>query len=102
MPSASETRRPLTEGERQILAEVQRHFGAQNDEASVFFSDKDEAVIFASDKSGRNEACVVLTNLAAFVADGTISSSDQLREWLGVPAPATPWWRRLTKRWSGP
>lgn len=101
MSPANGSRRPLSDGERCVLAEVQRYFGAHNAEADVFFSEQNEAVIFAKDASGEQQVCVVLTNLAKWLADGTIPSVDALRDWLGVPAKPSPWWRRLTRRWSG-
>ncbi len=78
-------RRPLTPEEADILRMVQEGFGLQNTEEDVFFTDADEAAIFVKARDGTNPVMVVLTNLAAWRADGTISSDDELkRDWLRV------------------
>jgi hypothetical protein len=75
--------RPLSEGELQILREIQELYGPQNSKERVFFSDDDEAVIFVEDTGGRAVLCAVLTNLAAMCKDGTIESRESLRDkWL--------------------
>jgi len=76
-------RRELTAGEIAILALIQREFGPQNSADQVFFIDADEAVIFAKAVDGTSGPMANLTNLAAWRADGTIASDDELRtEWL--------------------
>jgi hypothetical protein len=86
MSSASGSRRPLSDGEQLVLREVQRHLGAHNTEADVFFSDADEATIFARPAASGHPVCVVLTNLAAWLEDGTIESVHDLPSWLGMTA----------------
>lgn len=78
-------RRPLTLGEVDILRMVQEGFGLQNTEEEVFFTDAGEAAIFVKARDGIIPVCVALTNLAAWRADGTISSDAELkRDWLRV------------------
>ena len=75
--------RDLTSGEAAILAIIQQGYGSQNSSDQVFFSDSGEAVIFVSSPNGEEAVVANLTNLAAFRADGTISSDEELRrEWL--------------------
>jgi hypothetical protein len=75
--------RKLTEGEIAILAAIQQIFGPQNTSDQVFFTDANEAVIFAETADGASELMANLTNLAAWRADGTIASDDELRtKWL--------------------
>jgi protein-S-isoprenylcysteine O-methyltransferase Ste14 len=62
-------------------------YGAQNTEEDVFFSDRDEAVIVVKDRNGVQGLAAVLTNLAAWCADGTIASVEDLRSnWLSSDA----------------
>jgi hypothetical protein len=76
-------RRELTPGERAILDMIQVGYGPQNTEEKVFFSDKDDAVIFVVARDGTSTLCAVLTKLAAWRADGTIASDqDLVCEWL--------------------
>ena len=77
-------RRDLTEHERFVLSEVQQYWGTQNTEDRVFFTDEDEAVLFVLARDGSNPVAVVLTNLAAWHRDGTLSL-DELREWIQGP-----------------
>jgi hypothetical protein len=80
---ANTRRRELTTGEAAILAVIQREFGSQNTADQVFFTDVDEAVIFAKAMDGTSAPIANLTNLAAWRADGTIASDDELRtKWL--------------------
>ena len=75
--------RKLTSGEAEILRVVQEEYGAQNTEKDVFFSEADEAVLFVKARDGTNPIVVVLTNLAAWLRDGTIANDEELRkEWL--------------------
>lgn len=82
-------RRPLTEGELFILGLIQDAYGSENSEDEVFFSDRDEAVIFVrGDSESGDLGMAVLTNLAEGLADGTISSVEELkREWLLIKMP---------------
>lgn len=76
-------RRELTAGERAILELIQIGYGPQNTESQVFFSDKGDAVIFVRAPDGTSPLCAVLTNLAAWRADGTIKSDQELKQdWL--------------------
>ena len=74
-------RRPLTDGELRVLRMIQEEHGLQNTEEDVFFTDRDEAAIFSKGRDGTR--CLVLTNLAAFRAEGIIATDEALRrEWL--------------------
>jgi len=58
-------------------------YGPQNTEDRIFFSDRDEAVLMVTDRNGVAGMMTVLTNLAAWYADGTIGSLQELRDkWL--------------------
>lgn len=75
--------RKLTAEEINILKIIQQEYGSQNTEKDVFFTDNDEAAIFVKASDGTTPVMVVLTNLAAWRKDGTITSDDELRnEWL--------------------
>jgi hypothetical protein len=76
-------RRVLTDGETVILTMIQQGYGPQNSIDEVFFTDTDEAVIFVRASDGTSPVMANLSNLAAWRADGTISSDDELkRDWL--------------------
>jgi hypothetical protein len=76
-------RRPLTEKETFILAQIQDMYGRHNSEDQVFFSDRNEAVIFVTDQHGVVGLGTVLTNLAGMIDDGTIATVQELRDkWL--------------------
>lgn len=76
-------RRELTDGERVILEFIQVGYGPQNTEDNVFFSDAGDATIFVRAQDGSSPLCAVLTNLAAWRADGTIKSDQELKhQWL--------------------
>jgi hypothetical protein len=76
-------RRELTPGEREILQIIQVGYGPQNTEEKVFFNDKGDAAIFVVARDGTSPLCAVLTNLAAWRADGTIASDRELKcDWL--------------------
>lgn len=80
-------RRPLSDGELRILRMIQEEHGPQNTEQEVFFTDASEAAIFIKARDGTSPMMVVLTNLAAWRADGTIATEEALkREWLHVPS----------------
>jgi hypothetical protein len=76
-------RRELTSGEAAILEIIQQGYGPQNSADQVFFTDANEAAIFAKGRDGTSGVMANLTNLAAWRADGTISSDEDLRKkWL--------------------
>jgi hypothetical protein len=75
--------RELTAGEAAILAIIAEQFGARNTTGGVFFTDADEAALFIKAPDGTGVAAANLTNLAAWRADGTITSDEELKsEWL--------------------
>ncbi|MGC1187386.1 MAG: hypothetical protein WA871_08330 [Candidatus Acidiferrales bacterium] len=77
------SRRDLTAGEAAVLRLIYEGYGPQNTVDKVFFTDADEAAIFAKAPNGASTVMANLTSLAAWRADGTISSDDELkREWL--------------------
>jgi hypothetical protein len=77
------SRRDLTAGEAAVLRLIQEGYGPQNTLDEVFFTDADEAAIFVRASDGATKVMAILTNLAAWRADGTIPSDDELkREWL--------------------
>jgi hypothetical protein len=76
-------RRVLTAGETEVLAMIQQGYGPQNSADSVFFTNAGEAVTSVTASDGTSPLMANLSNLAAWRADGTISSDDQLKsEWL--------------------
>jgi hypothetical protein len=76
-------RRDLTSGEAGILRIVQEGYGSQNTVDEVFFTDADEAAIFVKASNGTSPLMANLTNLAAWRADGTIPSDEELKtDWL--------------------
>ena len=75
--------RPLTDSETAILGMIQQGLGPQNSADDVFFTDANEAVIFVKGPEGTSLVMANLTNLAAWRADGTISSDEELKKkWL--------------------
>jgi hypothetical protein len=76
-------RRDLTVGEFTVLRMIQQGYGLQNSLGKVFFTDTDEAAIFVKASTGRSVLMANLTNLAAWRADGRITSDEELkRDWL--------------------
>ena len=76
-------RRVLTAGETAVLAMIQQGYGPQNSAERVFFTNAGEAVISVEASDGTSPLMANLSNLAAWRADGTISSDDELKsEWL--------------------
>jgi hypothetical protein len=76
-------RRNLTASEEAILKVIQEGYGPQNSISDVFFSKTDEAVIFVKLPDGCSKLMANLTNLAAWRADGSIASDEDLRKnWL--------------------
>jgi hypothetical protein len=76
-------RRVLTAGETAVLAMIRQGYGPQNSTDSVFFTNAGEAVISVRASDGTSPLMANLSNLAAWRADGTISSDDELKsDWL--------------------
>ncbi len=76
-------RRALTEGEAAILRIIQQGYGPQNTPDKVFFTNSDEAAVFVKALDGTSPLMANLTNLATWLANGTISSDEELRkQWL--------------------
>jgi hypothetical protein len=76
-------RRTLTDGETAILTVIQQGYGAHNAIDKVFFTPTNEAVIFVRLSNGMSIVMANLSNLAAWRADGTIPSDDELKtKWL--------------------
>jgi hypothetical protein len=62
---------------------IQDGYGSHNSDAEVFFTDADEAAILVKASNGTSPLMANLTNLAAWRADGTIPSDEELKtEWL--------------------
>ena len=80
-------RRVLTEGETAVLTIIQQGYGPHNSIDRGFFSPADEAVMFVRLSNGNSIVMANLSNLAAWRADGTIASDDELRtRWLRLKA----------------
>jgi len=80
-------RRVLTAGETAVLAMIQQGYGPQNSADRVFFTNAGEAVISVQAFDGTSPLMANLSNLAAWRADGTISTDDELKsEWLRLDA----------------
>lgn len=76
-------RRALTEGEIAVLTIIQQGYGQHNSIDTVYFSPADEAVIFVRLTNGMSIVMANLSNLAAWRADGTISTDEELKtKWL--------------------
>ena len=76
-------RRILTEGETAVLTIIQQGYGAHNNAERVFFSPANEAVMFVRLSNGMSALMANLSNLAAWRADGSIPSDDELKtKWL--------------------
>jgi hypothetical protein len=77
--------RDLSDGERKILSVIKQLYGPQNTEDDVEIYDPDEAVLWVKDSSGSAVLFASLTNLAEWLADGTISNETELLEdWLTI------------------
>lgn len=73
----------LTDSETAILRMIQQGLGPQNTADDVFFTEANEAVIFVKGPEGTSLVMAHLTNLAAWRADGTISTDEELKKkWL--------------------
>ena len=81
-------RRVLNAGEIAILAVIQEGYGPQNTPDLVFFTERDEAVILVKAPDGTAPLMANLSSLAAWRANGTIPSDDELRsKWLRLDGP---------------
>jgi hypothetical protein len=81
-------RRILNAGETAILVVIQQGYGPQNTADTVFFTERDEAVIFVRASDGTSPLMANLSNLATLLANGAISSDDELKsEWLRLDGP---------------
>ena len=75
--------RLLSDGETAVLTLIQQGYGPQNGIDKVFFTKVDQAVIFVKAADGSSPMMVNLSNLAAWRANGTISSDEELKtKWL--------------------
>lgn len=64
---------------------IQHGYGSRNTADEIFFTDADEAAIFVEAADGTVPLMANLTNLAAWRADGTISSDEELKShWLRI------------------
>ncbi len=62
---------------------IQEGYGSQNTVDEVFFTDADEAALFVKASNGTSTLMANLTSLAAWRADGTIPSDEELKtHWL--------------------
>lgn len=62
---------------------IQEGYGSQNTADDVFFTNADEAAILVKASNGTSSLMANLTNLAAWRADGTIPSDEELKtDWL--------------------
>lgn len=68
-----------------MLREVRMFWGPQNTVADVVFSDK-EAALFVKARDGSVQLVVVLTNLGAWMKDGTMSLPEVRRHVMGPKA----------------
>lgn len=84
----TDSRRPLTIDETGILREIQDFWGPQNGDADVFIGGSDEAAIFATATDGSKPVMVNLTNLGAWLRDGSLQLST-VRDWVQGPLAST-------------
>lgn len=79
------SQRELSEGEKKILGLIQTHYGPQNVESDVTFTEESEALFYVRGADQLRLLAVNLTNLAEWRDDGSISSDEELlRDWLRV------------------
>jgi len=77
--------RDLTEGELRILRMIQAHYGPQNSADDAFLAGDGKAVLLVKSRNGSGALMVNLTDLAAWRADDTITSDEELRRrWLRI------------------
>lgn len=82
------SRRPLSDDEVRILREIQDFWGAQNGDADVFISDSGEAVIFVTATDGSTPVVVNLSNIGAWLRDGSLDVATA-RGWVEGPLAST-------------
>lgn len=90
MPEEPERRRNLTTAEADVLRDIRGFWGPQNTEADVFFTGNDEAVLFVKARDLSLPLCVVLTNLARWRADGSLSIWAYRRQIMGPTTGGLP------------
>jgi hypothetical protein len=79
--------RVLSAGEIAVLTIIQQGYGPQNSAGEVLFTEEGQAVIWVKASDGKSPLMANLTNLAAWRADGTISSDEELKsQWLRLGA----------------
>jgi hypothetical protein len=84
-------KRTLADGEAAVLTIIQEGYGPHNNADKVFFSPTNEAVIFVRLANGMSAVMANLSNLAAWRADGKISSDEELKtKWLRLKASEKP------------
>jgi hypothetical protein len=81
-----ERRRALTPAEARVLRDIRVVWGPQNTESDVFFTDANEAALFVRARDTSLPLCVVLTNLAAWRDDGSLTTWAYRRQILGPTA----------------
>ena len=91
----TQSRRPLSGDETRILREVQDFWGSQNEDPDVFISDSGEAVIFVTATDGTKPVAVNLTNLGAWLRDGSLDVAT-VREWVQGPLASNSQGRIVT------
>jgi hypothetical protein len=75
--------RVLTDEELAVLTIIQQGYGPHNTTDKVYFTPAGEAVIFVRLVNGMSIVMANLSYLAAWRADGTISTDEELRtKWL--------------------
>jgi len=68
-----------------MLELIREEFGFQNTVDEVFFTAASEATLFVKASDGTSPLMANLTNLAAWRADGSIASDDELKsKWLRI------------------
>lgn len=76
-------KRVLTDGELAVLTIIQQGYGSHNTIDKVYFTPAGEAVMFVRLTNGMTIVMANLSNLAAWRADGTISTDEELKtKWL--------------------
>jgi hypothetical protein len=64
---------------------IQAHYGPQNSADDAFLAGDGKAVLLVKSRNGSGALMVNLTDLAAWRADGTITSDEELRRrWLRI------------------
>ena len=77
--------RALTPGELEVLKVIRDHYGPLNVPEIVIFSEEGDAIIWVKADDGSIPLMANLSNLAAWRADGSIASEEELRrKWLRI------------------